>query len=77
MLNLDYRDTRPIYAQIVDNIRQQIQAGVMAGSGWQLSHLAAVRFRGRTPRDTTNQKRSATGTKPRCDSCAAYGQLGQ
>ena len=30
MLNLDYRDTRPIYAQIVDNIRQQIQAGVMA-----------------------------------------------
>ena len=30
MLNLDYRDMRPIYAQIVDNIRQQIQAGVMA-----------------------------------------------
>ena len=32
MLHLDYRDTRPIYAQIVDGFRQQITAGVlMAG----------------------------------------------
>lgn len=29
MVNLDYRDTRPIYAQIVDSFRQQIQAGVL------------------------------------------------
>ena len=32
MLHLGYRDTRPIYAQIVDGFRQQITAGVlMAG----------------------------------------------
>ena len=29
MLHLDYRDTRPIYAQIADGLRQQISAGVL------------------------------------------------
>ena len=29
MLHLDYRDTRPIYAQIVDGFRQQITMGVL------------------------------------------------
>lgn len=29
MLHLDYRDIRPIYAQIVDGICQQISAGVL------------------------------------------------
>lgn len=29
MLHLDYRDVRPIYAQITDGIRQQISAGVL------------------------------------------------
>ena len=29
MLHLDYRDIRPIYAQITDGIRQQISAGVL------------------------------------------------
>ena len=29
MIHLDYRDARPIYSQIVDNIRSQIGAGVM------------------------------------------------
>ena len=29
MVHLDYRDTRPIYAQIADGLRQQISAGVL------------------------------------------------
>lgn len=29
MLQLDYRDARPIYIQIVDRIRQQVIAGVL------------------------------------------------
>ena len=29
MLHLDYRDIRPIYAQITDEVRQQITAGVL------------------------------------------------
>lgn len=29
MLNLDYRDARPIYLQITDGIRQQISAAVL------------------------------------------------
>ena len=29
MLHLDYRDTRPIYTQIVDGFRQQITMGVL------------------------------------------------
>ena len=29
MLHLDYRDIRPIYAQITDGVRQQISAGVL------------------------------------------------
>ena len=29
MVNLDYRDARPIYAQIIDNYRSQIAAGVL------------------------------------------------
>ena len=29
MLHLDYRDIRPLYAQITDNIRQQISGGVL------------------------------------------------
>lgn len=29
MLHLDYRDARPIYAQITDGIRQQISGGVL------------------------------------------------
>lgn len=30
MIHLDYRDARPIYAQIVDGVRAQISAGVLA-----------------------------------------------
>ena len=29
MVHLDYRDARPIYSQIVDNVRGQIAAGVL------------------------------------------------
>ena len=29
MIQLDYRDARPIYAQIVDGFRSQISAGIM------------------------------------------------
>ena len=29
MLYLDYRDARPIYAQIADNLRSQITAGIL------------------------------------------------
>ena len=29
MIHLDYRDARPIYSQIVDNVRGQIAAGVL------------------------------------------------
>lgn len=29
MVHLDYRDIRPIYAQIVDGYREQIQAGIL------------------------------------------------
>lgn len=29
MLLLDYRDSRPIYAQIIDGLRQQIRTGVL------------------------------------------------
>ena len=29
MVHLDYRDARPIYAQIMDNFRNQIRAGVL------------------------------------------------
>ena len=29
MLHLDYRDIRPLYAQITDEIRQQISGGVL------------------------------------------------
>ncbi len=29
MVHLDYRDARPIYAQIVDNFRKQILAGIL------------------------------------------------
>ena len=29
MVHLDYRDARPIYTQITDNIRQQILSGVL------------------------------------------------
>ena len=29
MVHLDYRDTRPIYAQIVDGYREQIGAGIL------------------------------------------------
>ena len=29
MLHLDYRDSRPIYTQIIDGLRQQITAGVL------------------------------------------------
>ena len=29
MLHLDYRDTRPIYVQIIDGLRQQIPSGVL------------------------------------------------
>lgn len=29
MVNLDYRDARPIYLQICDGYRQQIQAGIL------------------------------------------------
>jgi len=30
MVNLDYRDARPIYTQIVDGFREQILSGVLA-----------------------------------------------
>ena len=30
MVNLDYRDARPIYAQIIDGFRDQILSGVLA-----------------------------------------------
>lgn len=30
MVHLDYRDARPIYAQIIDGIREQITAGILA-----------------------------------------------
>ena len=29
MIHLDYRDARPIYAQIADNLRSQIHAGIL------------------------------------------------
>ena len=29
MIHLDYRDARPIYSQIVDNIRSQVAAGIL------------------------------------------------
>ena len=29
MIHLDYRDARPIYAQIADNLRNQIAAGIL------------------------------------------------
>ena len=29
MVHLDYRDARPIYAQIADNLRSQITAGIL------------------------------------------------
>ena len=29
MIQLNYRDTRPIYSQIVDGFRQQIRAGIL------------------------------------------------
>ena len=29
MIHLDYRDARPIYAQIADNLRNQISAGIL------------------------------------------------
>ena len=29
MVHLDYRDARPIYTQIADNFRHQIQAGIL------------------------------------------------
>lgn len=29
MLMLDYRDVRPIYAQIIDGLRQQIRTGIL------------------------------------------------
>lgn len=29
MVHLDYRDARPIYAQIIDSIREQIAAGIL------------------------------------------------
>ena len=29
MVHLDYRDIRPLYAQIVDGYREQIQAGIL------------------------------------------------
>ena len=29
MVHLDYRDARPIYAQIIDGIREQILAGIL------------------------------------------------
>ena len=29
MVNLDYRDARPIYSQIIDGFREQIAAGVL------------------------------------------------
>jgi GntR family transcriptional regulator len=29
MIHLDYRDSRPIYAQILDNFRIQIQSGIL------------------------------------------------
>lgn len=29
MIHLDYRDTRPIYTQIVDGFREQIRAGIL------------------------------------------------
>ena len=29
MLHLDYRDVRPLYAQLTDKIRQQISGGVL------------------------------------------------
>lgn len=32
MLHLDYRDARPIYAQIIDGIREQIISGVLCPS---------------------------------------------
>lgn len=31
MIQLDYRDARPIYSQIVDGFRQQIIAGILPG----------------------------------------------
>ena len=30
MIQLNYRDTRPIYSQIVDGFRQQIRTGILA-----------------------------------------------
>ena len=42
MIQLDYRDARPIYTQIVDNFRSQIVAGILlpgencpASGSWQ------------------------------------------
>lgn len=29
MIHLDYRDTRPIYSQIIDSVRDQIAAGIL------------------------------------------------
>ena len=35
MIHLDHRDSRPLYEQIVDNIRRQIRNGIL-GSGDKL-----------------------------------------
>ena len=29
MIHLDYRDTRPIYSQIIDSVKDQIAAGIL------------------------------------------------
>ena len=42
MVHLDYRSARPIYAQIIDGLRQQITAGVLLPGEKLLSERAEL-----------------------------------
>ena len=55
MVNLDYRDARPIYAQIIDTYRGQIGAGILLNG----DKLPSSRKRMLCLR---NSRRSGTGT---------------
>ena len=70
MVHLDYRDSRPIYAQIVDGFREQITGGVLR-PGEKLPSVRDLAAQLAINPNTIQRAYRRKGGSPRCRERAA------